>query len=196
MSRSKIDDAVNNVGKDIGGFLGEKEPVKMTWLELANDIHKNAVDHGWHENIGTEAWETEKTLMIQTEVAEIVEDLRVGKLSTVIAESGKPEGLPSEVADVVIRVLDYICGRVSSNGDASIDELQFVTATLQMTEVEDDYGGAVNEVLLDMFKFQPKYIIDLCKLISQLFKFDLYEEVLQKHRYNKTRPYRHGNKTL
>lgn len=50
-----------------------------------------------------------KLALIHSEVSEALECVRDGDLEVRIAESGKPEGLPSELADIVIRVAD-LCG--------------------------------------------------------------------------------------
>jgi NTP pyrophosphatase (non-canonical NTP hydrolase) len=50
----------------------------------------------------------EKLMLVVTEVAEAMEDLRDGKPSvvSVLNEAGKPSGFPSELADAIIRLLD------------------------------------------------------------------------------------------
>jgi NTP pyrophosphatase (non-canonical NTP hydrolase) len=77
----------------------------MTIKELQVDIHKNAVEHGWWEekrNFG------ELISLCHSELSEALEEVRKGKLynETYYSEGGKPEGVPSELADVVIRVMD------------------------------------------------------------------------------------------
>jgi len=69
---------------------------------LQADIHKNAVNKGfWEEvNIG------EKLALIHSEVSEALEDYRAGKMNIRYREDGKPEGFPVELADIIIRVLD------------------------------------------------------------------------------------------
>lgn len=76
--------------------------------------------------------------LIATEVAEAIEDVLDGKWETTIDENGKPTGLPSELADIIIRA-------------------------------GDDAGA---------------------------LKIDLEAEVVRKMLFNKTRPYRHGNKKV
>lgn len=53
-----------------------------------------------------------KLALITTEVAEAIEDVRDRRTVTTIRDDGKPEGLPSELADIVIRTLDlaYMLG--------------------------------------------------------------------------------------
>lgn len=55
------------------------------------------------------AFAVEKLALIGTEVSEAIEELRDGRelTATYHREDGKPEGVPSELADVLIRVLDF-----------------------------------------------------------------------------------------
>ena len=48
--------------------------------------------------------------LIGTEVSEAIEAVRLGEYAERVGEGGKPEGLPAELADVVIRCLDVAGG--------------------------------------------------------------------------------------
>ena len=48
-------------------------------------------------------------MLVITEVGEAIEDVVFGRLGEKVDEKGKPVGLPTELADVVIRVA-HICG--------------------------------------------------------------------------------------
>jgi NTP pyrophosphatase (non-canonical NTP hydrolase) len=54
-------------------------------------------------------WQGNKLMLIVSEVAEAQDELRKGHTAdyTYFQDNGKPEGVPSELADVVIRVLDF-----------------------------------------------------------------------------------------
>lgn len=69
-----------------------------------NDIHENAINHGWWDdpdrNIG------ELLALIHSEVSEALEAYRLGEMDTITHDNGKPEGFWVEMADVLIRVLD------------------------------------------------------------------------------------------
>ena len=114
-----------------------------TIQDWVDEIHVNAVAHGWWHADETPADRVnklaEKLLLVHCELSEAVECLRVKEFATTVdPNTGKPEGLWTELADCVIRLFDI--------------------------------AGA--------------YHVNLEQLIEQ------------KHSYNRTRSYRHGNKTL
>ena len=103
------------------------------------ESYENARDHGWHDkqrSIG------DLICLMHSELSEALEEHRNGKTPTEIYynenKPNKPEGIPVELADCVIRIFDF-CG---------------------------------------------------------LYGIDLEEVLKVKMEYNKTRPYRHGNKTV
>ena len=101
--------------------------------ELAAAVHENAVAHGW--------WEQERELpeilmLCVSELAEALEEYRAGKPNIYYNVEGeeilyadgeacekyerrKPEGVAVELADCVIRILDY-CGRAGIDIEEAI----------------------------------------------------------------------------
>lgn len=107
----------------------------MRIKDIMTEVHQIAVSKGWYDPPKPTS---DGLLMIHSEVSEATEDLRVNKMQTTFRHDGKPEGFPSELADIVIRVFD--------------------TA---------EYLG-----------------------------IDLEREIRIKSDFNRTRPYRHGGKSL
>lgn len=108
---------------------------------LQADVHKNAVKHGWWANGDRNVGEL--LMLCVSELSEAFEEHRNGKAinetyyTTDKQGNKKMEGVPSELADTVIRIMD------------------------------------------------------LC----EYYNIDLEKAILEKHEYNKNRPYKHGNKT-
>jgi NTP pyrophosphatase (non-canonical NTP hydrolase) len=107
----------------------------MNLNEIGKVAYENAVRKGFYETPRTIG---EALSLIHSEVSEALEDLREGKMQTTYRGDGKPEGFPSELADIIIRVCDLATDR----------------------------------------------------------GIDLDKEVRDKMKFNATRPYKHGGKSL
>lgn len=104
----------------------------MNIKTMVEKIHKTAVEHGW--------WEEERPFgeivaLIHSEISEAFEEYRNGHAPTeiyypkmppihpdgTVKSMAKPEGIPVELADCVIRIFDY-CGRQGIDIEAAIIE--------------------------------------------------------------------------
>lgn len=103
----------------------------MTVNEFAQDVHKNAVAHGWYDNPVTFP---EVAVMVHAEISEAVEEWRARKpliygtcallpddceFSGICDNVGhpcspdargdcKPEGIAVELCDAIMRILDFL----------------------------------------------------------------------------------------
>lgn len=117
--------------------------------ELAGDLHKVSSEHGFWEGkevtvngagigVWTERELPEALMLIVSEAAEALEEYRDGhapaktyyrypnrEVRTVARDEegnwGKPEGVPSEIADIIIRALD-VCGRYGIDIERAMKE--------------------------------------------------------------------------
>jgi len=71
--------------------------------ELQKQAFKNENEKGWYAPGQDDTIIPQKLMLIVTEVAEAMEDFRVRAMGTVISDEGKPEGFPTELADIMIR---------------------------------------------------------------------------------------------
>ncbi len=162
--------------------------------ELAKEVHQNAVEHGW--------WDENRSFgeiiaLCHSELSEALEEHRNGhKLDQLYYNypNEKPEGIPSELADVVIRMLDYI-------GKLGID-YDIIPKTTITKEVNNfgDFIALIHLYLSKAYEYNSipclkgaiLKIYDFCKE----YEIDIQNTIRIKHEYNKTRPYKHGGKVI
>lgn len=176
--------------------------------QLRDEIHQNAVDHGW--------WDEERSFaeiiaLIHSELSEALEEYREGrplvyvddftleKRITDISQFGdrKPEGIAFELADTVIRILDY-CGHEKLNIEEGLNMRRAGNDTYALPELVAECHYLISIIYL---KVEPCLLcfaecISLIDYWCDENGIDLAEAIHIKHEYNKTRPHRHGGKRV
>jgi len=78
----------------------------MDLKDISKRCHGDAKKLGWYDS-GKVKSDVESLMMVVTELAEAVEELRVPEAQLEYkGKNGKPEGVAVELADAVIRLLD------------------------------------------------------------------------------------------
>lgn len=112
----------------------------------------------------------------------------------------KPEGVAVELIDGCIRILDFAAHEKVSLKFENIEEL-FPNFPTQITALHYYTSSVMNYVGSNGKLKAPNRIPELLgEMIDNVFKYirtqgiDPEKIMLEKHEYNKTRPYRHGGK--
>jgi hypothetical protein len=201
----------------------KKEPsvTTLSLVDLSKEIFELNTAQGWNaDRDHTEECRESMLALITSEISEALEDVRDGKTSLLFsivndpryidiepmtreemlsAKSSHPEihfkpiGLPSELADIVIRCLDYQTwwgetvlewpDRPQLFSPNATVRSRWAAAALHRMD-KSCCNGWINGVMWQAYCLAAEYGINLDEVVEL------------KHAYNKTRTKRHGGKTL
>lgn len=195
--------------------------MELNLNELAREAHQIAVEHGW--------WEKEPTFgelvaLMHSELSEALEEyragnrIRPGQPTPMVYYSGggyvatdttkcckKPEGIAVELADCIIRILDW-AGHENVNMDRIFFEV--MEAHKDQPEEEQRFGEFISALhnLLSMAYCDADDRNDrdiymglvIYYILENMERAGVEMDAIirEKMEYNRTRPYRHGGKTL
>lgn len=198
----------------------------MKMSQIATESYATAKEKGWWDE-GVPRSNDILLLLMCSEVAEALEDYRAHKGVTEVwyESANKPCGIPSEAADVVIRIGDY-AGKLGLDFDQLPDlgSDALVLPPLPKKDQEDwtnRFTGRIwhaedptdFEVVMMTNTARIGYIYNgvldntglayafwrICNDLVRFFDhhgYDLRVMIQEKMDFNKTRPIRHGNKKV
>lgn len=182
----------------------------QTFDTLVQTSYEIACSKGWWEKPRSFAV---LTLLMASEISEALEDYRAGRgLDEVWYESdGKVCGIPSEIADVIIRVADF-CGHhklvLSPASKSIIGQKDFEQALAESAAcISDAYRdlSKIDTKVQDLWysgSFGVSVSFSLSKAVEHLLftceanDINVWKAIEEKTAFNRTRPERHGGKAI
>lgn len=209
----------------------------MNLNELAKEAHQIAVDHGWWEK---EPSFGDLVALMHSELSEALEEYRAGRpmvwhgcmfpdpesqyecemnegckqnRETCTARDKKPEGIAVELADCIIRILDWM-GKEQMDAQELLDESKKragIMADVPKRIYDASMGDCIFRwhLLLSLgygcwcrtsgtYAAALRIALCMAEIMDWAGKegVDMDAIIREKMDYNRTRPYRHGGKLL
>ena len=183
--------------------------MNRTLAQMTAEIVENNTRLGWYENVATFP---EAMAMLHSEVSEALEAWRQWGLRDATApmvtydgqpppgwKEPKPEGAGSEFADIFIRLLDdaQLFGVNMEAAARSIRiPLEGSTFPADMNTLHDLISAASRNITQWGFEENAAAILVFLRQLCGKYGIDLTAEYDRKMAFNRTKPYRHGNKRI
>ena len=181
-----------------------EQNLTSTLTQLRGEAYKNAMEKGFHdEEYPDEHW----LMLIVCEIAEAVEadrnDMKMWRRSRgyekAMKSGVKPEmafeayvkdTVEDEIADVVIRILDYM----GLKGVRIPDGMTYLVSRLQDKEVygRSDFAAAIYPLVRTVDGWDVLRMLATVLAFCKDREIDILKHVRLKMDYNKTRPRLHG----
>ena len=182
----------------------------MTVQEMIKEAYTCAASKGFWDGVDPIRSIPTQLALIHSEASEILEDYRAGKTELALEKAcscserssccaAKPVGLPSELADVAIRVFCLV-GALGSDWTAYFEVNKTKTKyMIEHREIPERVARIHQRISSCLGSTGRDLIEGLGHVVESVYSLavgrcDLDEVIAQKMKYNRTRPYRHGGK--
>ena len=180
--------------------------------ELRDRVYKNSCKHGWHLK---EHVKPHYIMLIITELSEAVNADRKGKYAQRLMfeknidtpqidpdghwkfcfESFIKDTVEDELADAVIRILDFISVYKNEACDFTKVDMKYILSASQHNVDKYDLPELIYTVVVAFDRGKSiRLILNCIFSIAKRYNIDLLWHIEQKMKYNEMRPYKHGKK--
>lgn len=183
----------------------------MDITAMQKEVYEWAYSKGWEPD--PDRTFADECALLHSEVSEALEAYRTWKFEDATVthlwteedkpiQNPKPEGVGSEFADVLVRLMHYsACGRFTFESKPvrymqDEQDTSFGTAITQMHQVISKAWNSHRYANSTAVNHYMRRLLSLLLDSCELYGLDLEREYRRKMAYNLTRSYRHGNKVM